>query len=179
MMYAAAFLLVLCTLAPTNAAVDMFLRIDGVPGESMDSQRRGEIDLQNFSFGASKLRTAASQFKDMTFTKYVDTASPKLLLAVATGKQFPTAVVLTRRTGGVDNTSVYVSMYRLSGVQVTSVSTQGSGDRPVQTVTLGFAKIEYAYRTTDAAGRTVIKECICFDVALNAACTCAPLPTPF
>lgn len=33
----------------TQAAVDMFLKIDGVDGESQDSQHRGEIDILAWS----------------------------------------------------------------------------------------------------------------------------------
>lgn len=40
------------------AAVDYFLRIDGVPGESMDAKQRGEIDLESWSWGEANTGAA-------------------------------------------------------------------------------------------------------------------------
>jgi type VI secretion system secreted protein Hcp len=34
-------------------AVDMFLKIDGIPGESTDASHRDEIDLLSYTWGES------------------------------------------------------------------------------------------------------------------------------
>lgn len=56
-----------------NAATDMFLKIDGVDGESLDAQHRNEIDVLAWSWGASSdMRRTCIQ--DISVTKYVDSA---------------------------------------------------------------------------------------------------------
>ena len=40
------------------AAVDYFLKIDGVDGESSDDKHKGEIQLESFSLSAPKWHTA-------------------------------------------------------------------------------------------------------------------------
>ena len=34
-------------------AVDYFLKVDGIPGESVDAKHKGEIDVLAFSWGVS------------------------------------------------------------------------------------------------------------------------------
>ena len=38
-----------------GAAVDYFLKIDGVDGESTDDKHKGEIQLESFSFGSKPI----------------------------------------------------------------------------------------------------------------------------
>jgi type VI secretion system secreted protein Hcp len=39
-------------------AVDFFLKIDGIDGESKDSKHKGEIDIESFSWGATQTGTS-------------------------------------------------------------------------------------------------------------------------
>jgi len=48
-----AFALLLCA-APCFAAVDAFLKIDGIKGESTDASHKGWIEISSFSWGASR-----------------------------------------------------------------------------------------------------------------------------
>ena len=41
------------------AAFDYFLKLDGIPGESIDDKHKGEIDVLSWSWGESQ-RAAAS-----------------------------------------------------------------------------------------------------------------------
>ena len=40
-----------------GAAVDYFLKIDGIDGESTDDKHKGEIQLESYSFGKRVTRT--------------------------------------------------------------------------------------------------------------------------
>src|ERR1700749_1650284 len=86
---------------PTQAggpSVDMFLKLDGIPGESTDDKHKGEIDLESFAFGLGRggdgtglaTGTTASGTKGRLQTlrvdKVYDEASPRLMAAAATGK---------------------------------------------------------------------------------------------
>ena len=89
-------------------AVDYFLKIDGVPGESADAKHKGEIQLESFSWGETGSGGAGAgggggagkvQMQDLVVTMVVSKASPKLMLACATGKHHKDAVLTARRAG--------------------------------------------------------------------------------
>src|SRR5712692_6599716 len=89
-------------------AVDYFLKIDGVEGESQDSAHGKEIQLDSFSFGVTQSGTfgagggggaGKASFNDFHFTMHVNKASPKLFLYCANGKHIPTATLTGRKAG--------------------------------------------------------------------------------
>jgi type VI secretion system secreted protein Hcp len=91
------------------AAVDYFLKIDGIKGESQDTAHKDEIDILSFSWGMAQQGTAAKgggmgagkvAVHDITVTKQVDMASPKLFDACATGKHIASAQITCRKAGG-------------------------------------------------------------------------------
>ena len=85
-----------------SAAVDMFMKIDQIPGESRDSVHKNEIDVLAWSWGAAKPPSKSCvSVQDISFTKYVDAASPKLIAAVGTGQPIPTAKLIVRKAGDI------------------------------------------------------------------------------
>ena len=91
------------------AAVDYFLKIDGIKGESQDASHKDEIDIISFSWGMAQQGTAAKgggmgagkvAVHDISVTKQVDMASPKLFDACATGKHIASAQLTCRKAGG-------------------------------------------------------------------------------
>ena len=68
-------------------AVDMFIKIDGIKGESADDKHKEEIDVLSWSWGMSQSGSAHMgggagagkvNVNDLSFTKYIDVASPDL-----------------------------------------------------------------------------------------------------
>jgi type VI secretion system secreted protein Hcp len=134
-------------------AVDMFLKLEGIAGESKDSKHKGEIDILAWSWGASQSGSTHSgsgggagkvNVQDISFTKYVDKSSPSLFLTCANGKHIPTATLVVRKAG--ENPLEYIKM-ELSEIIVSSYQTGGSGgeDRLTENVTLNFAKLKLSY----------------------------------
>lgn len=139
---------------------DMFMKMDGVEGESFDDKHKNEIQLLSFSFGAAQPGSAGYgggsgvgkvQVHDFQLTKYFDKASPKLFEACATGKHTATVVVTCRKAGGAQQEFL---TFKLSDVIVTSISHSGSGGEllPTENVTLNFAKVEMEYKPQDEKG---------------------------
>lgn len=86
------------------AAVDYFLKIDGITGESRDSKHKGEIELMSFSWGASSSAHVAAgshagrvSFQDFEFTKLFDKASPQIFLKLVNGAQITSMTLSARR----------------------------------------------------------------------------------
>jgi type VI secretion system secreted protein Hcp len=139
---------------------DMFLKIDGVEGESLDDSHKKEIELLSFSFGASQPGSAGHgggsgvgkvQVHDFSFSKYFDKASPKLFEACATGKHTPKVTLTCRKAGGSQQEYLKVV---LTEVLVSSIQNSGSGgdSLPTESVTLNFSKIEIEYKPQDEKG---------------------------
>jgi type VI secretion system secreted protein Hcp len=139
---------------------DMFLKMDGVEGESTDNSHKSEIELMSFSFGATQPGSAGHgggagiakvQVQDFHFTKYFDKASPKLFEACATGKHTPKVVLTCRKAGGSQQEYLKVT---LSEAIVSSIQNSGAGgdSLPTESVTLNFSKIEIEYKPQDEKG---------------------------
>lgn len=137
------------------AAVDYFLKIEGIEGESMDHKHKGEIQIESWSFGESQSGTHASgggggagkvQMQDFHFVMKVSKASPKLFLACATGQHIKKAVLVCRKAGK-DQQEFYKTTF--TDILVSSFQTGGSGHSdvvPMEQLSLNFAKIEIEYK---------------------------------
>jgi type VI secretion system secreted protein Hcp len=137
------------------AAVDYFLKIDGIPGESQDSKHKGEIDIESFSWGATQVGAHAAgggggagkvSFQDFHFVMKINKASPKLMLACASGQHIKKAVLVARKAGKEQQEYLTVTM---SDLLVSSYQTGGSshGDvLPTDQISLNFAKLEFEYK---------------------------------
>jgi type VI secretion system secreted protein Hcp len=143
------------------AAVDYFLTIDGIQGESMDAKHKNEIQVQSWGFGESQAGTMAFgggggagkvQMQDFTFTMNVNKASPKLFLACATGEHIKKAVLTARKAGKDQQDYLRVT---LSDVLVSSFQTNGEargGEFPTDQISLNFGTIEYEYKLQNSDG---------------------------
>ena len=86
-----------------SAADDMFLKLGDIRGESVD----GEIELLSytqamagpFARGATSGGAGKAVCGTVTVMKYVDLASPDLVLSALNGRHIPQAVITFRRPG--------------------------------------------------------------------------------
>lgn len=141
-------------------AVDYFLKIDGIPGESADDKHKNEIDLMSWSWGESQAGTMSRgggggagkvDMQDFSFSMQVNKATPKLILACASGEHIKKAVLSCRKAG---KTQQEFLVYTFSDLLVSSYQTGGSsGDViPMESVTLNYSKMEVEYKAQKADG---------------------------
>jgi type VI secretion system secreted protein Hcp len=142
-------------------AVDYFLKIDGVPGESADDKHKGEIEVLSFSWGVSNPGPAGpgggaaagrASFQDFHFVARTSKASPKLFLACASGQHVPSALFTARRAG---KPSIEFLKIKLREVLVSSFQVGGSepDQEPLDQVSLNFGKVEMEYRPIGLSGK--------------------------
>lgn len=87
---------------------DIFMKINGIQGESRDKGHKDEIDVLTWTWGLSNQVMAPSagggtgagkvKFQDISFTHLVDKASPNLMLSCASGKHIHEARITVRRS---------------------------------------------------------------------------------
>jgi type VI secretion system secreted protein Hcp len=144
------------------AAVDYFLKIDGIPGESKDKTYKDHIQLESWSYGESQGGTFGSGggggagkvvMQDFHFVQKVNKASPLLFRACAKGDHIGSAQLICRKAGGeqmdfftVTFTDVLVSSFQVGG-------SGGSDVIPMEQISLNFTKIEVAYKEQDQKGK--------------------------
>jgi type VI secretion system secreted protein Hcp len=142
------------------AAVDYFLQIAGVEGESTDAKHKGWIDVDSWSWGETQPTPPAGggggagkvQIQDLHFTSRVSKASPKLFLACANGQHFKEAKLVGRKAGKAQQefltwtfTDILVTGYQTGGAE-------GGDLLPGDQVSLNFAKLKIEYRAQKADG---------------------------
>jgi len=140
---------------------DIFLKIDGIQGESLDSAHKDEIEVLAYSWkvlqessmhAGSGGGAGKATVEDLEFSHYVDRSSPNLMKYCMTGKHVAEAKLTVRKAGG---SPLEYSKFTFNDVIVTSVSPAGSNTdelRVKETVRLSFTKIKQEYVVQNAQG---------------------------
>jgi len=142
-------------------AVDMFIKIGDIEGESSDKAHKGEIDVLAWSWGMSQSGSmhigggggsGKANVQDVSFTKYIDKASPNLMLQCCKGTHIPECTLVVRKAG--DNPVEYLKL-TMTDCLISSVSTGGSGgeDRLTENCSLNFAKYKISYQPQGKDGK--------------------------
>ncbi len=135
-------------------AVDVFLKVEGVDGESQDDAHAGEIDVLSWNWGLSQTGTmhmgggggtGKVNIQDLTVTKYIDKSSPNLMKMCCNGSQFKEVLLTCRKAG--KNPLEYV-IIKLNDVIITSLTAGGSSgdERLIETVGFNFATVQFDYQ---------------------------------
>ena len=138
------------------SASDMFLKLTGVTGESVDEKHKGEIDVLSWSWGMStgtgkvKRGTIAPQcIQDLQLTKFTDSASPQLIMQGVLGQTSKEGILTMRKAGKGQQEFLVIKM---SDVIITAVTDADSEESNLETVSLAFAKVDLEYRPQKADG---------------------------
>ena len=137
-----------------------FLRVDGIQGESTDDKHKGEIDVLSWSWGETQPTPPSPgggggagkvEMSDLTVVTRISKASPRLLLACATGKHIKSAVLTGRKAG---KGQAEFLTFSLSDILVSSYQTGASAsvEPPTDSVSLNFAKLQVEYKEQKADG---------------------------
>ncbi|MPZ43807.1 MAG: Hcp1 family type VI secretion system effector [Betaproteobacteria bacterium] len=160
-------------------AVDMFITLGSkIKGETQDKEFKaaGACDVLAWSWGMSNSGSfhagggggaGKANFQDVSFTKYVDKATPALMIAVAKGSHIDECKLTCRKAGEGQQKYIEVTMKKCL---VSSVSTGGSGgeDRLTENVTLNFAEVTFEYFTQNEKGVTASGGKLAYDISKNA-----------
>src|SRR5688500_8749826 len=114
------------------AAVDYFIKLDGINGESADAKHKDEIDVESWSWGETNAGAAGSgrsagagkvSMQDFHFVMRLNRASPALMRACATGEHIKSATLSARKAG--KDQQEYLT-FKFHDVLVSSYQTAGS-----------------------------------------------------
>jgi type VI secretion system secreted protein Hcp len=141
-------------------AVDMFLKLDGIEGESKDKSHKNEIHIESFSWGMDQTGTFGTaggggagkvSIHDVSISKFIDKASAPLMLHCATGKHIKEGFITVRKAG--DQPLEYLKI-KLSDILVSQVQSAGHNGTDIlsENVKLNFAQMRVEYQEQSATG---------------------------
>ena len=156
-------------------AVDMFLELENIDGESTDKSYKDKIDVLAWSWGMSQSGSfhagggggaGKANFQDISVTKWVDKSTMTLMEHVAKGKHIASGKLVVRKAG--EKPLDYITI-ELKKIMITSISTGGSGgeDKLTENVTLNFAEFSASYvpQKEDGSGDPAVE--FAFNIAEN------------
>ena len=143
-------------------AVDFFLKLDGISGESVDDKHKDWIQLMSFSWGASQVPSVAgtggsgagkADLSDFSVMKYFDKASTPLFKSLTTGTHVKTGTLEAVKSGGAGKPFLKVDFQELF---VTSHQLSASSEIPTESVSFSYnhIKVEYKLQGEDGTLKT-------------------------
>ena len=144
-------------------AIDVYLQIDGIKGESMDDKHKDWIECTSVNWGVSQPRSATAstggghtaercEHKEVVFSKLADLASPILLQTCSAGKTIPKAKLEFMRADGQGDRIKYFEI-ELENVLIGSIMpTVEEGSIIQERVGLKFSKIKWKYTQQKVTG---------------------------
>ena len=159
------------------AAVDYYLKIDGIEGESHSKGHENQIDVESWSWGESNQGThhggggggaGKVVMQDFHFVMKVNKATPLLMQACATGQHIADAILTCRKAGTEQQEFLVI---KFNDLLISSYQTGGSGHSdvvPTDQISFNFSKIAVDYKPQKADGSLGGSVQAGYDLKLNA-----------
>ncbi len=144
-------------------AIDVYLQIDGIKGESADSTHQGWIELTSAQWGVRQPKSATAstagghtaercEHQSISITKLADLSSPLLMQTCSAGRTIPTAKLEFMRADGEGKPVRYYEV-ELENVLIGSMNQvvyEGAGLHDA--IGLKFSKIKWKYTQQKIGG---------------------------
>jgi type VI secretion system secreted protein Hcp len=143
------------------AATNVYLKLDGLDGESMDDDHKDWIEVSSFNWGVANQasfsvgqggQATQATISELSIMKHLDKASVALFKASTTGKHIAKGTLSCMKLDG-DSRVEYMKV-DFTDLMVTNVNWSGSGmDTAVgESVSLVFAEFKQAYKLQQDKG---------------------------
>lgn len=144
-------------------AIDVYLQIEGIKGESQDERHKEWIECTSVNWGLVQPRSATAstggghtaervELRDITFHKITDLSSPILMQTCAMGKTIPKAKFEFMRADGQGIPIKYFEI-ELENILVGEIHPAiESGSFLAESVNLKFSKVKWKYTQQKISG---------------------------
>ena len=144
-------------------AIDVYLQIDGIKGESADDKHKDWIECKSVSWGVTQPKSATAstggghtaercEHTELLFHKLADLASPVLLQTCSSGKTIPKARIEFMRADGQGERVKYFEI-ELENVLISSIKPAvAEGSFLSEELGLKFSKVKWKYTQQKIGG---------------------------
>jgi type VI secretion system secreted protein Hcp len=160
-----------------SAAVNFFVKLDGIDGESTAKGHEKWIEVESFSFGASHagsgsgMGSGKTQFSPVIITQPIDSSTPQEFAALVGGQHIATGI-LDLIDAGAQQRKLFE--YTFSDILLSDIQFTGaSGDRPLESLTFDYAKLKLQAFGQDDKGAPIALPPVEFALS-----NLAPAPEP-
>jgi type VI secretion system secreted protein Hcp len=159
-------------------AIDAYLQIDGIKGESQDSAHQGWIELTSAQWGVLQPKSATAstagghtaercEHRSIAVTKLADLSSPLLMQTCSAGKTIPKAKLEFMRADS-DGKPVKYYEVELENVLIGSINQAAHEGGILQdSVSLKFSKVKWKYTQQKIGGGAGGNTAGGWDLAIN------------
>lgn len=157
------------------ANVDYFLKLDGIAGESKDTNFSGQIPLLSFSHGGEQSSSVHSgtgghgagkvTMHPFTVTKPYDKSSVPHLKALALGTHIANGTFSAVKAGA--NRKAYLT-YTFKSMFVTSYMVSAVDEHPIESITYAYEQVKVEYFSQDDKGTTTSTGSVTINQSTNA-----------
>jgi type VI secretion system secreted protein Hcp len=139
-------------------AVDYFLKLDGIQGESQDSNHKDEIQIMSWSWGASQVSSVAgtggsgagkADLSDFSIMAYFDKSTPKFFKSIGAGSHIAQGTMSAIKSGADGKPYLKVDFKELF---VSSLQISGSSEIPTVSISFSYNEIKIDYSVQDEKG---------------------------
>lgn len=132
----------------------IYMKFDGIDGDATELKHKKWITLESMQVGASRSINATApgsamnregstvSISEIVVTKQQDAASQLIMQQALTGNKGKAVTIHITRSGDKGGAITYLE-YKLTDTLISSYSLSSGGDRPMESLSLNFAKIEY------------------------------------
>lgn len=154
-------------------AVDYYLKVEGIEGESEDEKHKKEIQIMSWSWGGSQTSSVAgtggsgagkvslSEFNIMT---YFDKSTPKFFKSLCLGTHIKTGTMNAIKAGADGKPYLKVDFKELF---VTSLQISGSSEIPTVSVSFSYDEIKIDYYTQNEQGQVTTTGAVTYNTKQN------------
>jgi type VI secretion system secreted protein Hcp len=142
----------------------MFLKLDGIAGESTDKKHKNEIEVFSFHWGVANPGHATDPaggltrgtFQDFHFVCRTQKSSPQLFLHCASGEHIKEGILSTRKATGkeVDYLKIVMTDCLISSFEQ-GAHAGGRDNFPLEEVSMNFVKFEITYKQLSPKGSVI------------------------
>jgi type VI secretion system secreted protein Hcp len=143
-------------------SIDLFLKIEGITGESQDSNHKGWINVDSFTWGASQPGNMSVgggggagkvHYRDLTVQTHIDKATPAVMKYVSNGNHISKVELSACKAGGSQTEYCRIT---LEDVLTTNVLFNGAINSEILSMSYQFqaskVKIQY-WEQTSSGGK--------------------------
>jgi type VI secretion system secreted protein Hcp len=151
----------------------IYVKYDTIQGDVTASGHENWIEVNSFQWsvgrgissptgGSADREASAPAISEITMTKATDIASTKLLDAALEGEGVTVLIDFCKTDKG--NLEVYLE-YTLTNCMISGFSVNSGGDRPSESLSLNFTKVEFKMIPMKSAGQSGDPATVTYDLA--------------